>query len=157
MESRAFPATPTTLGGPNWASRFHLEANTQVEADWPVQEFSYEDENHQRVCSEAGFTFVDFVACDQRHAAHFARVPRAKWNAKMIPVDEYLRRDAREAQDTVPYVTLVIGTASCTAPSWTTAWSAPRCVAGNRGTAAGARRHPQLARRTAAGEGQEGP
>ena len=108
MESRAFPAYAyDPSAGPNWASRFHLEANSQVEADWPVQDFSYEDENHQRVRSESGFTFVDFVACDQRHAGHFARVPHAKWNAKMLPVDEYLRRDAREAQDTVPYVTLV--------------------------------------------------
>lgn len=108
MEARAFPAySYDPSAGPNWASRFHLEANSQVEADWPVQAFSYEDENHQRVRMETGFTFVDFVACDQRHAGHFADVPRAKWNAKMVPVDEYLRRDARETQDTVPYVTLV--------------------------------------------------
>ena len=49
MESRAFPAySYDPSAGPNWASRFHLEANSQAEADWPVQEFSYEDENHQR-------------------------------------------------------------------------------------------------------------
>ena len=110
MEARAFPAyTYDPSAGPNWASRFHLEANSQLEADWPVQAFTYEDENHQRVRMESGFTFVDFVACDRRHAGHFARVPRAKWNAKMIPADEYLRRDAKEAQDTVPFITLVDG------------------------------------------------
>jgi hypothetical protein len=108
MESRAFPAyTYDPSAGPNWASRFHLEANSQVEADWPAQEFSYEDENHQRVRMEPGFTFVDFVACDRRHARHFARVPHAKWNARMIPVDEYMRRDAKDAQETVPFITLV--------------------------------------------------
>jgi hypothetical protein len=108
MESRAFPAyTYDPSAGPNWASRFHLEANSQVEADWPVQEFCHEDKNHQRVRTESAFTFVDFVACDQRHAGHFARVPRAKWNAKMIPVDEYMRRDAKDAQETVPFITLV--------------------------------------------------
>jgi hypothetical protein len=108
MESRAFPAyTYDPSAGPNWASRFHLEANSQVEADWPVQEFSYEDENHQRVRTELGLTFVDFVACDQRHAGHFARVPRAKWNAKMIPVDQFMRGDAKGLQDTVPFITLV--------------------------------------------------
>jgi hypothetical protein len=108
MESRAFPAyTYDPSAGPNWASRFHLKANSQLEADWPVQAFVYEDENHQLVRTEAGFTFVDFVACDPRHAGHFARVPRVKWNAKMIPVDEYLRRDAKDAQDTVPFITLV--------------------------------------------------
>jgi hypothetical protein len=108
MESRAFPAyTYDPSAGPNWASRFHLGANTQVEADWPVQAFACEDENHQRVRMETGFTFVDFVACDQRHARHFARVPRTKWNAQMIPADEYLRRDAKVSQETVPFITLV--------------------------------------------------
>jgi hypothetical protein len=110
MESRAFPAyTYDPSAGPNWASRFHLKANSQLEGDWPVQEFSYEDENHQRVRTESRFTFVDFVACDRRHAGHFALVPRAKWNAKMIPVDDYLRRDAAAAQDAVPFITLVGG------------------------------------------------
>jgi hypothetical protein len=107
-ESRAFPAyTYDPSAGPNWASRFNLEANSQLEADWPLQEFSYEDENHQRVRLQTSFTFVDFVAADQRHARHFARVPRAKWSANMIPVDEYLRRDAKGTQDTVPFVTMV--------------------------------------------------
>jgi hypothetical protein len=110
MESRAFPAyTYDPSAGPNWASRFHLDANSQVEADWPVQDFSYEDEKHQRVRTPLAFTFVDFVACDPRHASHFAQVPGAKWNAKMTPVDAYLRRDARETQDAVPYIALVDG------------------------------------------------
>jgi hypothetical protein len=110
MESRAFPAyTYDPSAGPNWASRFHLDANPQLEADWPMQDFSYEDEKHQRVRTPLAFTFVDFVACDPRHAGHFARVPRAKWNAKMTPVDAYLRRDAKETQDAVPYIALVDG------------------------------------------------
>jgi hypothetical protein len=108
MESRAFPAYAyDPSAGPNWASRFHLGANSRVEADWPVMTFGYEDQNHQRVSVEAAFTFVDFVACDQRHAGHFARVPREKWTAKMIPIEEYLRRDARDTQDAVPYISLV--------------------------------------------------
>lgn len=108
MESRAFPAYAyDPSAGPNWAARFHLDANPQLEADWPVQDFSYEDEKHQRVRTPLAFTFVDFVACDPRHAGHFARVPRAKWNAQMTPVDAHLRRDAKETQDAVPYITLV--------------------------------------------------
>jgi hypothetical protein len=108
MESRAFPAYAyDPSAGPNWASRFHLEANTQIEADWPVQAFSYEDEKHQRVVADVAFTFADFVACDPRHARHFAQVPSAKWNASMLPADAYLRRDAKGAQDVVPYVLTV--------------------------------------------------
>jgi len=110
MESRAFPAySYDPSAGPNWASRFHLEANTQVEADWPVQAFFYEDEKHQRSREEIAFTFADFVACDPRHARHFAQVPRARWSASMVPADQFLRREAGSAQDRVPYV-LVVGT-----------------------------------------------
>ncbi|MDP1535877.1 MAG: ferredoxin [Burkholderiales bacterium] len=108
MESRAFPAyCYDPSAGPNWASRFHLEANSQIEADWPVQDFTYEDDNHQRVQTRTGFTFIDFVACDRRYARHFARVPRAKWNASMIPAGEYLGLAAGSAPDKVPFVTLV--------------------------------------------------
>lgn len=110
MESRAFPAyCYDPSAGPNWASRFYLEANSQVEADWPVQDFSYEDENHQRVHTGAGFTFVDFVACDRRYARHFARVPRSKWSTSMIPASEYLGLEARSAPDKVPFIALVDG------------------------------------------------
>ncbi|MFY9316174.1 MAG: hypothetical protein WAO95_11535 [Burkholderiales bacterium] len=109
MESRAFPAyTYDPSAGPNWASRFHLEANTQVEADWPVQAFTYEDEKHQRVCTELAFTFADFVACDPRHARHFAQVPHARWHASMVAADQHLRRDPKGPQDSVPFV-LVVG------------------------------------------------
>jgi hypothetical protein len=108
MESRAFPAyTYDPSAGPNWASRFHLAANTQPEADWPVQEFSYEDEKHQRVRADLAFTFADFVACDPRHARHFALVPRARWHANMVSADLHLGRDARSAQGLVPYVLVV--------------------------------------------------
>lgn len=108
MESRAFPAYAyDPSAGPNWASRFYLEANSQVEADWPVQAYAYEDENHQRVTANAAFTMVDFVACDKRYAKHFSRVPRAKWNDNMLPVGEYLQQDTKGVPDKVPCVFVV--------------------------------------------------
>ncbi len=108
MESRAFPAySYDPSAGSNWAARFDLEANAQVEADWPAQEFFYEDANHQRVRATLGFTFADFVACDPRQARHFAAVTRAQWNDSMVPLDEYLRRGAGSSGEAVPYVSLV--------------------------------------------------
>jgi hypothetical protein len=108
MESRAFPAyTYDPSAGPNWASRFYLESNSQVESDWPVQNFSYEDENHQRVRVDTAFTFVDFAACDKRNAKHFSPVPRSGWNPSMIPADEYLRHETRGAPDKVPFIRMV--------------------------------------------------
>ena len=108
MESRAFPAFAyDPSAGPNWASRFYLEANSQVELDWPVQGFSYEDEQHQRVAEDLAFTLVDFVASDRRYARHLARVPREKWNGSMIPVDESLTRDRKGLPDKVPSLLMV--------------------------------------------------
>ena len=103
MESRAFPAfTYDPSAGPNWASRFFLEANSQVDLDWPIQPFAYEDEQHQRVSQDLAFTLVDFVASDHRFARHFARVPRAKWNGSLIPVDESLTRVRKGLPEKVP-------------------------------------------------------
>jgi hypothetical protein len=108
MESRAFPAfTYDPSAGANWASRFYLEANSQVDLDWPIQGFAYEDEQHQRVSEDLAFTLVDFVASDRRYARHLARVPREKWNGSMIPVDESLSRERKGLPDKVPSLLMV--------------------------------------------------
>lgn len=108
MESRVFPAfTYDPSAGPNWASRFYLEANPQVDLDWPIQGFVYEDEQHQRVSEDLAFTLVDFVAGDRRYAKHLARVPREQWNGSMIPVDEALTRERKGLPDKVPSLLMV--------------------------------------------------
>jgi hypothetical protein len=108
MESRAFPAfTYNPYAGDNQAARFSLEDNPQPEADWPIEPLEYADENLQRVTEEVPFTVADFVLCDSRYAAHFARVPRALWNAAMLPADEWLARDPNQVGDAIPYVLAV--------------------------------------------------
>ena len=110
MESRAFPAfSYDPSAGATWAERFSLVANSQVELDWPLQSFAYEDEKHQRVSEELPFTLVDFLACDQRYAPHLARVPREKWNGSIIRVDESLAREGRGLPDKIPGVLMVDG------------------------------------------------
>jgi len=108
MESRAFPAfTYDPSAGANWAARFYLDANSQVDLDWPIQGFAYEDEDHQRVSEDLAFTLVDFVASDRRYARHLARVPRSKWNGSLIPVDESLSRERKGLPDKVPSLLMV--------------------------------------------------
>ena len=108
MESRAFPAfTYDPSAGVNWAARFFLEANSQVDLDWPIQRFTYEDEAHQRVSEDLAFTLVDFFASDRRYARHLARVPRSKWNGSMIAVDEALTRERKGLPDKVPSLLMV--------------------------------------------------
>ncbi|MCM2253457.1 MAG: ferredoxin [Ramlibacter sp.] len=110
MESRAFPAfTYDPSAGANWAARFCLQSNSQVELDWPVKGFAYEDEEHQTVSQDLAFTVVDFLAADARYASQFARVPREKWNGSMVPVDESLARDRKSLPDKVPSVLMVDG------------------------------------------------
>jgi hypothetical protein len=110
MQSRAFPAfTYDPAAGPDWATRFALDGNPQPEADWPVHDFSYEDEAHQSVTEPMAFTFVDFIACDPRHARHFAVVPRAEWNGSMVPVGSSLASDSSAVTGKVPYLQMVNG------------------------------------------------
>ena len=90
-EARVFPTfVYDPSAGPDLASRFQAQMNPQSEADWPLQEFAYEDEQRQRICERLPFTLIDFVACDRRYARHFACVPRTKWNGSMVPVSEFL-------------------------------------------------------------------
>jgi hypothetical protein len=108
MESRAFPAfTYDPYAGDNQAARFTLEDNPQPEADWPIAPLDYADKRWQRVSEETPFTVADFVLGDRRYAAHFARVPRHRWHAAMLPADEWLALDSKAAGNAVPYVLAV--------------------------------------------------
>ncbi len=108
MDARAFPALAyDPAAGPDWASRFSLEGNPQPDRDWPVQTLAYEDEAHQRQCEDIAFTLVDFAACDRRFARHFAKVPRAKWDEKMVPVSQFATSERDGAFTTAPCLLMV--------------------------------------------------
>lgn len=108
MPSRAFPTfSYDPHAGDNLAARFSFENNPQPEADWPLDPVEYSDEDLQRVTEGLAFTFADFALCDRRHAPHFARVPRERWNAFMRPVADWLALPAKEAAEYVPYVVAV--------------------------------------------------
>jgi hypothetical protein len=108
IESRAFPPfSYDPLAGDNLAARFSLENCPQPEEDWPVETFVYADEEWQRVSEPLAFTFADFVLCDRRYAAHFARVPRERWNPRMRPVAEWLALPEKEMAECVPYLAAI--------------------------------------------------
>jgi len=105
MESRAFPAfTYDAAAGENWAGRFSLENNPSPQSDWPAAQLDYADEALQRVTEPTAFTYADFVLCDRRYASHFAIVPRARWNPRMMPVADWLALDPKAAADRVPFI-----------------------------------------------------
>ncbi len=104
-EARAFPAfVYDAAAGPNWATRFSLEHNRNPDADWPADVLEYSNEAVQRVREDTTFSYVDFALCDRRYAAHFAVVPRERWNAAMLPAADWLALDERAAIERVPYV-----------------------------------------------------
>ena len=108
MQSRAFPAfSYDPSAGSDLASRFSLENNPQPERDWPVESCSYADAELQTVTEDLAFTFVDFVACNPRHARHFSPVPLADWGEGMTPVHEWLEHPPTDASDGIPYLLAV--------------------------------------------------
>jgi len=108
LESRAFPAfTYDPYAGDNQAARFSLADNPQPDADCPVDELQYADENQQAVTERLAFTIPDFVLCDRRYAKHFARVPRERWNGAMVPADEWLAANAKAQAERLPYLVAV--------------------------------------------------
>jgi hypothetical protein len=108
MQSRAFPTLIySPKNGDDWASRFFIDANPQPERIWPVDEFSYQDEDAQKVSEELAFTLVDHLATDGRFADAFMSVPRSGWNEQMIPLGEYLQNSGAQNEGKVPYILMV--------------------------------------------------
>lgn len=107
-ESRVFPAfTYDPSAGADWASRFSIAANSQIDLDWPVLRLDYEDADQQLVSETIAFTLVDFAACDPRCAKYFARVSRANWTADLLPVAEFLKREPKDLSEKVPCLLMV--------------------------------------------------
>lgn len=108
LESRAFPAIVyDPSAGPDWASRCDLEANPQVDRDWPLHPLPYEDHDHQRRSEEVAFTVVDFLAADPRFASHFARVTGGTDAAGLEPVSAAIPRAPGARTELAPFVWLV--------------------------------------------------
>ncbi len=109
-QSRAFPSFVYDPGaGENQATRFHLNGNPQVESDWPMDAFNYEDQELQAVNEDIAFTFVDFVASDKRLSGNFISIPQAQWHTNMVPVEQYLKLAEEETADKIPYILMVDG------------------------------------------------
>jgi ferredoxin len=107
-ETRAFPCfVYDPDAGDNWASRFSLDGNPQVDNDWPLHRLQYEDAEHNRLCEEMTLTLVDFAACDPRYASLFDRIPESDWHDDMLPVAEFLQMDVEKLEDLEPYTLLI--------------------------------------------------
>jgi hypothetical protein len=106
--SRAFPTfIYDPHAGDNLAARFSFDNNPQAADDWPHAPLEYSDEQLQRVVEHPAFTFADFALCDRRYAAHFAAVPRDRWDPAMLPVADWLALADDAAAQSLPFVLAV--------------------------------------------------
>ena len=111
LESRVFPAfamDPTI--GDDWASRFSLDANPQVDLDWPIHRVAYEDADGQNVTEDRPFTLIDFVACDARYGKFFAAVAKSCWQDGLVEAGEVIGKEPRggiDRIDSVPSLLMV--------------------------------------------------
>jgi hypothetical protein len=106
LQGRAFPAFRHDPSADE-SSRLVVAGNPQPAANWPLDGIDYEDGDHQRAAVECAFTFADFVACDPRHAGHFALVPKEDWNDSMVPAAEFIAGDTAVNAGHVPYIWVV--------------------------------------------------
>jgi len=107
-ESRAFPNfVYNPASGVDLAARFNLGGNPHSQHDWSRHTFQYEGVEHNTQTQETAFTPVDFMACDERFANHFASVPAEHWDSNMLPVDTFLEMEAKSRLGKIPYILLI--------------------------------------------------
>ena len=161
LDSRAFPAfSYDPYAGDNQAARFSLEDNPQPEAGLAGRCRSSTPTRRPARERRAWHSPSPTSCCaTARYAAHFARVPRERWNARMVPVADWLARDAQAATACVPYVSAVdrrrraASRAGRPAAGQRRRAAAARCGIACRSKAAFTTRMPSVAR---AREGERG-
>jgi ferredoxin len=107
LESRVFPAFVCDPDAGAEAATVDLLLNPQAAADWPAYELEYEAGDHQRAADPVTLTAADFVACDARHARHFARVDRSVSSEGLVPLERWLALDAAARRGAVPFLWMV--------------------------------------------------
>lgn len=108
MDSRAFPAFCFDPGqGETLAKRMALLENPQQDQAWPRETFHYRTHDDEQVSIGMAFTLADFLSGDTWLKAHFWPVPVTMWHPEMLPLQEYLRLSADEAEPKIPYLTAV--------------------------------------------------
>jgi hypothetical protein len=108
LESRVFPAfSYDPAAGEGIANRFDISHNPQVEKDWPVREFSYEDEELQVVREDLSFTLADFAVLQPAYSDHFAVAARESWSDDLVDVAECIGAADTRNIDRVPNIAVV--------------------------------------------------
>ncbi len=105
VESRAYPLIRyNPEKGELPEECFNLEANPEIDQDWPTYTLNFEDENGQTGKMEVPLTFADFAITEGRFRKQFRTVPRDAWNDNMIPLVDYLALAEADREGKFPYI-----------------------------------------------------
>ncbi|MCP3851187.1 MAG: ferredoxin [Gammaproteobacteria bacterium] len=105
IEGRAHPFFSVDPGaGDSAADRVDFNGNPQADKDWPVQPFTYRDEQDNTTDIELNFTFADYALLIPRLNKHFGLVPSDIHSDDIIPVAEFLSLPDDEVDNFIPYV-----------------------------------------------------
>jgi pyruvate-ferredoxin/flavodoxin oxidoreductase len=105
LESRAYPVlTFDPTNGTSWEDCLNLDGNPDVDADWPVYNLEYQDEDGNKQSMELPMTFADFAVGEGRFRKHFRVAPRDTWNDNMVPLVDFIELEADDREDQYPYI-----------------------------------------------------
>ncbi|MFP4509321.1 MAG: 2-oxoacid:acceptor oxidoreductase family protein [Spirochaetaceae bacterium] len=105
LESRAYPIlTFDPTNGTSWEDCLNLDGNPDIDADWPVYNLEYQDEEGNKQSMELPMTFADFAVGEGRFRKHFRVAPRDTWNENMVPLVDFLELEADDREDQYPYI-----------------------------------------------------
>ncbi|MCC6798362.1 MAG: 2-oxoacid:acceptor oxidoreductase family protein [Candidatus Hydrogenedentes bacterium] len=105
VESRAYPVYRYNPDrGITPAECFDLEANPEMEVDWPTYKISYVDETGSKAELQVPMTFADFAVTEGRFRKQFRTAPRDTWNENMVPLHEFIEIPKEERAGKFPFI-----------------------------------------------------
>ena len=105
LEGRAHPFFHVNPGAGDYAAaRMNFTDNPQPERDWPIQPFSYIDEDGNRVDEQLAFTFADYALLVDSLRDHFRLIPAGFESDALVPMQDYLAMKPDDAYQRVPFI-----------------------------------------------------
>ncbi len=105
LEGRAHPFFHINPGAGDFAAaRMNFADNPQPERDWPIQAFSYVNEDGNRVDEQLAFTFVDYALLVDSLRDHFRLIPAGFESDALVPMQDYLAMKPEDAYQRVPFI-----------------------------------------------------
>jgi pyruvate-ferredoxin/flavodoxin oxidoreductase len=105
LESRAFPLFRYNPDlGVTFSESVTLEGNPALDADWPIYNRDYVDEQGDKKKLSLPMTFADFALSEGRFAKQFKKAPPETWNDDMVLLGDFLKLSEDEREGKFPFI-----------------------------------------------------